>query len=183
MLPGRMFAALRSPVRAARLRHQVRRGELGSSHDRDCRRLKFARTPTESLALRRGDLRPDKRRSSFATAGRKIAFSGATSSRRRCGEAGIRVIGDGHQLGYGASVRPEAVEDYDMENLTGDLVGLRDQLNRQGDLCRPRLGAASRMADAARGYRSRSKGRSASKQQHIPTVRRPIRIELLTAND
>jgi pimeloyl-ACP methyl ester carboxylesterase len=32
------------------------------------------------------------------------------------------------QRGYGATDRPEAVEDYDVEHLTGDLVGLLDHL-------------------------------------------------------
>jgi pimeloyl-ACP methyl ester carboxylesterase len=32
------------------------------------------------------------------------------------------------QRGYGASARPDAVTDYDMEHLTGDLVGLLDHL-------------------------------------------------------
>jgi pimeloyl-ACP methyl ester carboxylesterase len=40
-------------------------------------------------------------------------------------EAGIRVIAP-DQRGYGATDRPEAVEDYDLEHLTGDLVGLLD---------------------------------------------------------
>ena len=42
-------------------------------------------------------------------------------------EAGIRVIAP-DQRGYGASDRPDAVEDYDIEHLTGDLVGLLDHL-------------------------------------------------------
>jgi epoxide hydrolase A/B len=42
-------------------------------------------------------------------------------------EAGIRVIAP-DQRGYGASDRPEPVEAYDMEHLTGDLVGLLDHL-------------------------------------------------------
>src|ERR1700759_3605930 len=42
-------------------------------------------------------------------------------------EAGIRVIAP-DQRGYGATDRPEAVEDYDIEHLTGDLVGLLDHL-------------------------------------------------------
>ena len=43
------------------------------------------------------------------------------------GEAGYRVIAP-DQRGYGASDRPEPVEAYDMEHLTGDLVGLLDHL-------------------------------------------------------
>src|SRR5438270_6911521 len=43
-------------------------------------------------------------------------------------EAGIRVIAP-DQRGYGATDRPENVEDYDIEHLTGDLVGLLDHLN------------------------------------------------------
>src|SRR4029079_4323229 len=42
-------------------------------------------------------------------------------------EAGIRVIAP-DQRGYGSRDRPEAVEDYDMEHLTGDLVALLDHL-------------------------------------------------------
>ncbi len=41
--------------------------------------------------------------------------------------AGIRVIAP-DQRGYGATDRPEAVEAYDIEHLTGDLVGLLDHL-------------------------------------------------------
>src|SRR3954451_2714229 len=42
-------------------------------------------------------------------------------------EAGIRVIAP-DQRGYGATGRPEPVEAYDIEHLTGDLVGLLDHL-------------------------------------------------------
>ena len=41
--------------------------------------------------------------------------------------AGVRVIAP-DQRGYGATDRPEAVEAYDLEHLTGDLVGLLDHL-------------------------------------------------------
>jgi pimeloyl-ACP methyl ester carboxylesterase len=41
--------------------------------------------------------------------------------------AGIRVIAP-DQRGYGATDRPEPVESYDMQHLTGDLVGLLDHL-------------------------------------------------------
>ena len=41
--------------------------------------------------------------------------------------AGIRVIAP-DQRGFGATDRPDAVEDYDIEHLTGDLVGLLDHL-------------------------------------------------------
>jgi pimeloyl-ACP methyl ester carboxylesterase len=43
------------------------------------------------------------------------------------GEAGRWVIAP-DQRGYGLTSRPEAVTDYDMEHLTGDLVGLLDHL-------------------------------------------------------
>ncbi|KIZ38882.1 MULTISPECIES: alpha/beta hydrolase [Rhodopseudomonas] len=43
------------------------------------------------------------------------------------GEAGIRVIAP-DQRGYGATDRPEAVDDYDLDHLTGDLVALLDHL-------------------------------------------------------
>src|SRR3989440_12228396 len=42
-------------------------------------------------------------------------------------EAGLRVIAP-DQRGYGATDRPEPVESYDIEHLTGDLVGLLDHL-------------------------------------------------------
>lgn len=42
-------------------------------------------------------------------------------------EAGIRVVAP-DQRGYGATDRPEPVEDYDLTHLTGDLVGLLDHL-------------------------------------------------------
>lgn len=42
-------------------------------------------------------------------------------------EADIHVIAP-DQRGYGATERPEKVEDYDIEHLTGDLVGLLDHL-------------------------------------------------------
>jgi pimeloyl-ACP methyl ester carboxylesterase len=43
-------------------------------------------------------------------------------------EAGYRVIAP-DQRGYGETARPAEVEDYDMPNLTGDLVGLLDALS------------------------------------------------------
>jgi pimeloyl-ACP methyl ester carboxylesterase len=46
---------------------------------------------------------------------------------RALGEAGRRVIAP-DQRGYGLSSRPEAVTDYDIDHLTGDLVGLLDHL-------------------------------------------------------
>ncbi|MBN8981374.1 MAG: alpha/beta hydrolase [Rhizobiales bacterium] len=42
-------------------------------------------------------------------------------------EAGFRVIAP-DQRGYGATDRPEKVEDYSIENLTADLIGLLDHL-------------------------------------------------------
>jgi pimeloyl-ACP methyl ester carboxylesterase len=42
-------------------------------------------------------------------------------------EAGCRVIAP-DQRGYGATDRPDRIEDYDLEHLTGDLVGLLDHL-------------------------------------------------------
>ena len=43
------------------------------------------------------------------------------------GDAGIRVIAP-DQRGYGATERPEKVEDYDLDHLTADLAGLLDHL-------------------------------------------------------
>ena len=44
--------------------------------------------------------------------------------------AGCRVIAP-DQRGYGRSTRPDAIEDYDIEHLTGDLVGLLDELGEE----------------------------------------------------
>jgi pimeloyl-ACP methyl ester carboxylesterase len=56
----------------------------------------------------------------------EIAFSWRHQI-KALGEAGIRVIAP-DQRGYGATDRPEPVEAYDLEHLTGDLVGLLDSL-------------------------------------------------------
>jgi pimeloyl-ACP methyl ester carboxylesterase len=42
-------------------------------------------------------------------------------------DAGFRVIAP-DQRGYGRSSRPDAIEDYDIEHLTGDLIGLLDEV-------------------------------------------------------
>ena len=46
---------------------------------------------------------------------------------KACEAAGVWAIAP-DQRGYGLSSRPEAVTDYDMEHLTGDLIGLLDHL-------------------------------------------------------
>jgi pimeloyl-ACP methyl ester carboxylesterase len=56
----------------------------------------------------------------------EIAFSWRHQI-KALGDAGIRVIAP-DQRGYGATDRPEPVEAYDMEHLTGDLIGLLDHL-------------------------------------------------------
>jgi len=56
----------------------------------------------------------------------EIAFSWRHQI-KALGEAGIRVIAP-DQRGYGSTDRPEPVEAYDLEHLTGDLVGLLDHL-------------------------------------------------------
>jgi pimeloyl-ACP methyl ester carboxylesterase len=44
--------------------------------------------------------------------------------------AGYRAVAP-DQRGYGRSSRPEAIEDYDLEHLTGDLLGLLDDLGEE----------------------------------------------------
>jgi pimeloyl-ACP methyl ester carboxylesterase len=56
----------------------------------------------------------------------EIAFSWRHQI-KAIGEAGIRVIAP-DQRGYGLTSRPEKVEDYDLDHLTGDLVALLDHL-------------------------------------------------------
>jgi pimeloyl-ACP methyl ester carboxylesterase len=46
------------------------------------------------------------------------------------GSAGYRVVAP-DQRGYGGTTRPSAVEDYDVLHLTGDLVGLLDELGER----------------------------------------------------
>ena len=58
----------------------------------------------------------------------EIAFSWRHQI-KALGDAGIRVIAP-DQRGYGATSRPEAVEEYDLEHLTGDLVALLDHLEK-----------------------------------------------------
>ena len=63
--------------------------------------------------------------------------------------AGYRVLVP-DQRGYGGSSRPEAIEDYDIIALTGDLIGLLDDIDaraRRGR--RARLGIDGRLADRA----------------------------------
>jgi pimeloyl-ACP methyl ester carboxylesterase len=56
----------------------------------------------------------------------EIAFSWRHQI-KALGEAGIRVIAP-DQRGYGLTSRPEKIEDYDLDHLTGDLVALLDHL-------------------------------------------------------
>ena len=57
----------------------------------------------------------------------EIAFSWRHQI-KALGDAGIRVIAP-DQRGYGATSRPDAVSDYDLDHLTGDMVALLDHLN------------------------------------------------------
>ena len=64
-------------------------------------------------------------------------------------DAGYHVLAP-DQRGYGGSSRPEAVEDYDIHALTGDLVGLLDDVGaRAGGVRRPRLGRDGGVAHRA----------------------------------
>lgn len=56
----------------------------------------------------------------------EIAFSWRRQI-KALSDAGIRVIAP-DQRGYGVTSRPDKVEEYDLEHLTGDLVGLLDHL-------------------------------------------------------
>ena len=93
---------------------------------------------------------------------------------RTLSEAGLRVIAP-DMRGYGSTDRPEPVEAYDLEHLTGDLVGLaRPSEDRQGDLRRPRLGRLRRLAHAADA--SRARGRR-HRGQHAPYASRAGRSD------
>ena len=81
-------------------------------------------------------------------------------------EAGFRAIAP-DQRGYGASDRPEAIAEYDIHHLCGDMVGLLDLTDPLGDgtTVAGWEGATARDADAeprrSRQQRARDLGASA----------------------
>jgi non-specific protein-tyrosine kinase len=89
--------------------------------------LQFARTNGISMGYYEAGAATDTPPLVLCHGWPEIAFSWRHQI-KALGEAGIRVIAP-DQRGYGATDRPEAVEDYDMEHLTSDLVGLLDHLN------------------------------------------------------
>ncbi len=88
--------------------------------------LQFARTNGIRMGYYEAGPKTDKPPVILCHGWPEIAFSWRHQI-KALGEAGIRVIAP-DQRGYGATDRPEAVEDYDMGHLTGDLVGLLDYL-------------------------------------------------------
>ena len=81
--------------------------------------------------------------------------------------AGCRVIAP-DQRGYGRSSRPDDVEDYDIEHLTGDLVGLLDELERRArDLRGARLGFAGGVEP--RDARPRTRDRDRQHECPVPS--------------
>jgi pimeloyl-ACP methyl ester carboxylesterase len=89
-------------------------------------RLQFAQTNGIRMGYYEAGPNTDKPPVILCHGWPEIAFSWRHQI-KALGEAGIRVIAP-DQRGYGATERPELVEAYDMENLTGDLVGLMDHL-------------------------------------------------------
>jgi pimeloyl-ACP methyl ester carboxylesterase len=88
--------------------------------------LKFARTNGIRMGYYDAGPKTDKPPLVLCHGWPELAFSWRHQI-KTLSEAGIRVIAP-DQRGYGATDRPEAVEDYDLEHLTGDLVGLLDHL-------------------------------------------------------
>jgi pimeloyl-ACP methyl ester carboxylesterase len=88
--------------------------------------LQFAQVNVFAWAITRRGPKSDKPPVILCHGWPEIAFSWRHQI-KALSEAGIRVIAP-DQRGYGATDRPEPVEAYDMEHLTGDLVGLLDHL-------------------------------------------------------
>ena len=89
-------------------------------------------------------------------------------------EAGYHVLAP-DQRGYGGSSRPDAVEDYDIHALTGDLVALLDEVGAgAGGVHRPRLGRHGGMAHRAAASRPGPGGRPGSAFHPFP-ARAPAR--------
>ena len=88
--------------------------------------LQFARTNGIRMGFYEAGPATDKPPVILCHGWPEIAFSWRHQL-KALGDAGIRVIAP-DQRGYGSTDRPEAVEDYDIEHLTGDLVGLMDHL-------------------------------------------------------
>jgi pimeloyl-ACP methyl ester carboxylesterase len=88
--------------------------------------LRFARTNGIRMAYYEAGPKGDVPPMVLCHGWPEIAFSWRHQL-RALAEAGIRVIAP-DQRGYGATDRPQAVEAYDLEHLTGDLVGLLDHL-------------------------------------------------------
>ena len=89
-------------------------------------------------------------------------------------DAGYRVVAP-DMRGYGETDRPEAIEAYDILQLTGDLVGLLDDARgRQGGLRRPRLGRDGRLEPGGAGARARAGRRGAERAAHPRGSRDPI---------
>src|ERR1700753_1485283 len=84
--------------------------------------LQFARTNGIRMGFYEAGPKTDTPPLILCHGWREIAFSWRHQI-KALSEAGLRVIAP-DQRGYGATDRPEPVEAYDLEHLTGDLVGL-----------------------------------------------------------
>ena len=126
MLPEE-FAALEAAFAPPAGRHE----ERGRDTDRvsqmiEMPPLQFAETNGIRMGYYEAGPKTDKPPVILCHGWPEIAFSWRHQI-KALGEAGIRVIAP-DQRGYGATDRPEPVEAYDIEHLTGDLVGLLDHL-------------------------------------------------------
>ena len=85
-------------------------------------------------------------------------------------EAGYHVLAP-DQRGYGGSSRPEAVEAYDIHELTADLVGLLDDVGAERAVCRARLGRRGGVERAAAASRPGRGGRRLERPADAPRRR------------
>ena len=135
MLPGEFEPEARSSAAVSRRSGHGRAIRKGT-RPRSCRRkattmiemppLQFAKTNGIRMGYYEAGPKTDKPPVVLCHGWPEIAFSWRHQI-KALGEAGIRVIAP-DQRGYGATDRPEPVEDYDIEHLTGDLIGLLDHL-------------------------------------------------------
>src|SRR6516225_7479559 len=114
-----------SGLRASGLRHQGH-GRIKDSVMIEMPPLQFAQTNGIRMGYYDAGPKSDKPPLVLCHGWPELAFSWRYQI-KALSEAGIRVIAP-DQRGYGATDRPEAVEAYDLEHLTLDLVGLLDHL-------------------------------------------------------
>lgn len=98
-------------------------------------------------------------------------------------DAGYRAIAP-DQRGYGDSDRPKKVTDYDIEHLTGDLLGLLDEIGEEKAVFVGHDWGALIVWDMARMYPERMKAAVGVSVPYIPFPAKPTEVfEMLSQGD